>query len=51
MEGKTVSLDDSLSGCERILNDEFKDYPESALYMIGSIDEAKLPASDNVANG
>ncbi len=44
MEGKTVSLEDSLSGCERILNDEFKDFPESALYMIGSIDEAKLPA-------
>jgi F-type H+-transporting ATPase subunit beta len=35
-----VSLEDSLSGCERILNDEFKDYPESALYMIGAIDEA-----------
>ncbi|HDY85551.1 hypothetical protein LCGC14_1365460 [marine sediment metagenome] len=46
MEGKTVSLEDSLSGCERILNDEFKDYPESALYMIGSIDEAKQPSSE-----
>jgi len=23
------------------LRDEFKDYPESALYMIGAIDEAK----------
>ncbi|UJS26221.1 F0F1 ATP synthase subunit beta [Thiothrix winogradskyi] len=41
MAGKTVSLDDALDGCERILNDEFKDYPESALYMIGAIDEAK----------
>jgi len=41
--GKLVSLEDSLNGCERILNDEFKDYPESALYMIGSIDEAKRP--------
>lgn len=38
--GKLVSLSDALDGCERILNDEFKDYPESALYMIGSIDEA-----------
>ena len=47
MQGKTISLEDSLSGCERILNDEFKDYPESALYMIGSIDEAKLPASES----
>jgi F-type H+-transporting ATPase subunit beta len=41
MAGKTVSLKDSLDGCERILRDEFKDYPESALYMIGSIAEAK----------
>jgi F-type H+-transporting ATPase subunit beta len=38
--GKLVSLEDSLSGCERILKDEFKDTPESALYMIGAIDEA-----------
>jgi len=41
IKGKLVSLKDSLDGCERILNDEFKDYPESALYMIGAIDEAK----------
>jgi F-type H+-transporting ATPase subunit beta len=40
-KGKLVSLKDSLDGCERILRDEFKDYPESALYMIGAIDEAK----------
>ncbi len=39
MPGKTVSLNDALSGCERILADEFKDVPESALYMIGTIDE------------
>lgn len=41
MPGKTVSLDQALEGCERILNDEFKDLPESALYMIGGIDEVK----------
>jgi F-type H+-transporting ATPase subunit beta len=41
MKGKLVSLKDSLDGCERILRDEFKDYPESALYMIGVIGEAK----------
>ncbi|MEO8754895.1 MAG: F0F1 ATP synthase subunit beta, partial [Casimicrobiaceae bacterium] len=39
--GKLVSLKDALDGCERILRDEFADYPESALYMIGSIDEAQ----------
>jgi len=41
LKGKLVNLKDSLDGCERILRDEFKDYPESALYMIGTIDEAK----------
>ncbi|MEO7107957.1 MAG: F0F1 ATP synthase subunit beta [Rhodoferax sp.] len=41
LPGKLVSLEDSLDGCERILRDEFKDYPESALYMIGAVDEAK----------
>ena len=40
IKGKDVSLKDSLDGCERILADEFKDLPESAFYMIGSIDEA-----------
>jgi F-type H+-transporting ATPase subunit beta len=44
IKGKDVSLKDALEGCERILNDEFKDYPESAFYMIGSIDEAKEKA-------
>ena len=43
MKGKLVSLADALDGCERILKDEFKDYPESALYMIGAISEAKKP--------
>jgi F-type H+-transporting ATPase subunit beta len=47
IQGKLVSLKDSLDGCERILRDEFKDYPESALYMIGAIDEAKKKASPN----
>ncbi|MCH9698260.1 MAG: F0F1 ATP synthase subunit beta, partial [Gammaproteobacteria bacterium] len=42
LTGKSVSLKDSLDGCERILNDEFKDCPESTLYMIGSIDEATV---------
>jgi len=45
LSGKLVSLKDALDGCERILRDEFKDYPERALYMIGAIDEAKGKAS------
>ena len=51
LKGKLVSLKDALDGCERILRDEFKDFPESALYMIGSIDEAaeKVPQEDRHA--
>jgi F-type H+-transporting ATPase subunit beta len=41
LEGRLVSLKDALDGCERILRDEFKDYPESALYMIGAVGEVK----------
>ena len=44
LTGKLVSLKDALDGCERILNDEFKDLPESALYMIGAVDEATAKA-------
>ena len=41
--GTMVSLEESLEGCERILNDEFAEYPEKALYMIGAVREAKKP--------
>lgn len=40
LEGRTVSLTDTVQGCERILNDEFAEKDESALYMIGTVDEA-----------
>ncbi|MEF9674145.1 hypothetical protein QNM99_26620 [Pseudomonas sp. PCH446] len=53
MQGKLVSLKDALDGCERILRDEFKDVPETALYMIGSIDEAMdkhVPEGRNAVN-
>ena len=41
LKGKIVKLEDALDGFERILNDEFRDYPEKSLYMIGDITEAK----------
>ncbi|MGK7935745.1 MAG: F0F1 ATP synthase subunit beta [Xenococcaceae cyanobacterium] len=41
LEGKMVKLEDALDGCDRILNDEFTDYSEQSLYMIGTVDEAK----------
>jgi F-type H+-transporting ATPase subunit beta len=39
-EGRLVELEDALEGCERILNDEFAEYEENDLYMIGNIQEA-----------
>jgi F-type H+/Na+-transporting ATPase subunit beta len=41
LAGRTVSLDDTLDGCERIMADEFSEWPERALYMIGTVSEAK----------
>jgi len=41
--GTLVNLDDTLKGCERILNDEFVDYPEQSLYMIGDLSAVVAP--------
>jgi F-type H+-transporting ATPase subunit beta len=51
IKGQSVSLAASLDGFERILNDEFKDHPESALYMIGTIDEVKQKGPSGPAPG
>lgn len=51
IKGKLVSLADALDGCERILQDEFKDCPEGALYMIGRIDDAKEKLNSDSALG
>jgi len=40
MEGKSVSLEDTISGCERILSGEFNGLNENSFYMIGTVDEA-----------
>jgi F-type H+/Na+-transporting ATPase subunit beta len=48
-EGRWVSLDATLEGCERILEDDFAEAPENALYMIGPIDEAKLASPSGEA--
>jgi F-type H+/Na+-transporting ATPase subunit beta len=39
--GRVVDLEDSIEGCERILNDEFPNRAESDFYMIGKIGEVK----------
>jgi F-type H+-transporting ATPase subunit beta len=40
-QGKLVSIEDTLAGCEAILSGDFDDVAESALYMIGGIEEAQ----------
>jgi F-type H+-transporting ATPase subunit beta len=34
-----VTLEAAIAGCERIMQDEFAEHPEQALYMIGSLDD------------
>ncbi len=51
IKGKLVSLPSALDGCEQILADKFKDYTESSVYMIGSIDEAKVEPNAPSAKG
>ena len=54
MDGKSVELDDTLTGCEKILSGEVDDLPETAFYMVGTIDDAiekakKLKEAENAA--
>jgi F-type H+/Na+-transporting ATPase subunit beta len=39
--GRTVALEAALDGFARILDDEFAEHPERALYMVGEIDEVE----------
>lgn len=40
MQGRSVDLEDTIIGCERILSGEFKDFTEDDFFMVGTIDEA-----------
>ena len=40
-KGSTVKISETLEGCSRILDDEFYDVPERALYMIGTLDQLR----------
>ena len=40
MSGRSVDLKQTLDGCERILNGEFKDFSEDDFFMVGSVEEA-----------
>jgi F-type H+/Na+-transporting ATPase subunit beta len=41
LPGRSVRLEETLTGCEQLLDDRFDDVPERALYMIGTIEEAR----------
>jgi F-type H+-transporting ATPase subunit beta len=41
LEGASVSLEETLSGCRAILAGEADDWAESSLYMVGTIDAAR----------
>ncbi len=49
MEGRRVSVEDTIEGCDAILADDYADYPESSLYMLGSIGEATPPKPEEGA--
>jgi F-type H+-transporting ATPase subunit beta len=45
--GRFVSVQDTLHGCERILEDAYAEVPESSLYMVGSIEEVHGPEASS----
>ena len=40
LEGKLVSIEDTIKGFRMIMNGEVDQYPESAFNLVGTIDEA-----------
>jgi len=49
MPGRSVLLKDTLAGCRAILDGEADEWPESALYMIGGIEDARQAARAGAA--
>jgi F-type H+-transporting ATPase subunit beta len=45
LEGKYVSLKDTIAGFKAILDGEMDDYPEAAFMLVGTIDEVKAKAA------
>ena len=43
-KGRYVSLEDSITGFEAIVNGDMDDYPENAFLYVGTIDEVKEKA-------
>lgn len=50
LPGRSVKLADTLAGCRGILDGVADEWPESALYMIGTLDEARPATEARPAN-
>lgn len=48
-KGASVALTDTLAGCQAILDGEADDWPEAALYMVGTIEDARQKAAGGAA--
>ena len=48
--GKSVKLEDTIVGCNMILNGELDDLPEDAFYLAGNIDDVKAKADEIKGN-
>lgn len=46
MEGRSVELEDTLEGCEKILSGELDDVPENAFYMVGTLNDVLKKAKE-----
>jgi F-type H+/Na+-transporting ATPase subunit beta len=40
--GRTVEIKDTLAGCRAILDGEVDELPESAFYLVGTLDDARV---------
>lgn len=49
MEGRSVDLEKTIEGCERILSGELNDIPEDDFFMVGDIDEVLRKATEKSA--
>ncbi|MEO6972594.1 MAG: F0F1 ATP synthase subunit beta [Rhodoferax sp.] len=49
MPGRSVTLADTLAGCNAILDGDCDDWDEASLYMVGTLDEARQREQSNAA--
>ena len=50
MEGRSVDLEKTIDGCERILSGEFDEYAENDFFMVGDVDEVVQKVKEKAKN-